>query len=393
MNIDQEYWRNMVSHAFFHPDAFKPPHVVVTSSHTGTQLHLNKDYVSAFVSQWPKQHYLRIILRGITTEGRREILRTFNVSPHFWAHVKSSLNELLGQRAVQQLLYPHSRDAQRENNVLVSCEQIVPAEDDIACNDEDWAHAVSAWEVEVGFAFAKGSLPVPLMPPFRLDDEDGVLPHDAKIADYLSSELSVTGDTASSVSFQYDTDFIRNLSYHSRLMQHAREPPLFIVEDTNISHPIMVNQRFLVQYVKAWSRTHPHIVWVHNADNCTLVAKCRVTSEYWRYCVTTAPSLMASMGDGNVLAAGDSCRLGTHFLTVTSSCSAESLHMWDAVWFALVAEWETSLPKVGPQWSPTKQLPSPSVSIKWSLPGNTVSPPPPPLSLLDKRSAVASFDL
>ena len=245
------------------------------------------------------------------------------------------------------------RDAQREANLLISHEG--DSSDTISCNDEDWTQTVNEWEVDNGFSFTKTTLPLPLMPPFTLDDTDSVSEHDTKISDYLKQELSMNDESAKSVSFQYDADFVRNLSYHARHMPQARVPPLFVVEDSMLSHPIMVNQTFLTKYVKAWSKVHPHLVWVHNAEQSTLVAKCRVTADFWKYCVNRAPQLQAEMGDGSVVPSQSGVKwLAKYKLTVTSSCSPESLQVWDGVWRKVVAEWDDSLPKTDPPWSPTR---------------------------------------
>eukprot|EP01059_Diplonema_ambulator_P011013 TRINITY_DN20998_c0_g1_i1.p1 TRINITY_DN20998_c0_g1~~TRINITY_DN20998_c0_g1_i1.p1 ORF type:complete len:1008 (+),score=261.18 TRINITY_DN20998_c0_g1_i1:52-3024(+) len=376
---DPEYWRNMVCHAFLVPSAFNAPHVMVSSSKSGKQLRLNKDYVSAFVQQWSQRHNIVItaVLQGV--QGQRDLARRFQASEQLWSFFKLKIHELLGQRAVQRLMYPHSKDAKRVDNFRITVEGLVMPEEPISCNEEDWLQAVLSWEVENGFSFTKTTLPVPLMPPFDLDMVGEGVPHDNKIAEYLQAELSTKGDSAAkSVSFQYDTDLIRNLAYHVRLMPTARQPPYFVVEDSQVSHPVMVNQGFLTRYVRAWGKINPHLIWVHNAATCTLIAKCRATSEFWKFCCTRGPALMASMGDGNVLTTKDStgkatCRLAMHMLTITSSSTPETLQLWDGVWCTIVSEWQANLPKADPQWSPTKQLSYPQ-------PGPYSPVPPPPFT-------------
>lgn len=149
-------------------------------------------------------------------------------------------------------------------------------------------------------------------------------------------------------------------------MPGARQPPLFIVEDTGLSHPLLINQQFLCRYVLAWGRAHPHMLWVHERERHILVARCRASDDFWGFLCERGPRLQTQMGGGRLVqtvgADGQPvCRLAMHLLVITSSASPEALTLWDGVWCAVLQEWESALDKAEPVWSPRRER-SPSLS-------------------------------
>ena len=190
------------------------------------------------------------------------------------------------------------------------------------------------------------------MPPFKLEDRE-CYTRERSISDYIKSELSPRRDgDPKSVWFHFDTDFVSNLAYHCRIMPGARQAPLYVVEDSTRTHPLLVNQQFLSRYVTCWSQVHNIVVWVHSTRNSTLVAKCRVTPDFWSFLLAKSPSAQSSMGGEHInTGKGKMCRM---MLTITCSVSSDSLEIWDGVWCSLIYDWESALPNAFPPWSPRR---------------------------------------
>eukprot|EP01065_Artemidia_motanka_P022457 TRINITY_DN26660_c0_g1_i1.p1 TRINITY_DN26660_c0_g1~~TRINITY_DN26660_c0_g1_i1.p1 ORF type:complete len:1093 (+),score=295.39 TRINITY_DN26660_c0_g1_i1:82-3279(+) len=340
---DQEVWRNLVLHAFVTPSAFDQPLAQVTSGQTGVKLQFSNAYVTGFMQQWPNRHPLRVSVRQ---QGPQQL--RFRSSPQCWLFIRDRLAELLDLRAVQRSLYPYSKDASRRENVAVS----VDGGEEVLCHSDDWAQAVGEWEGSQGFSFTQTMLPVPLMPPFRLLQESewrGQDPYTARIAASLRLKMQQQAVGDPSMSFQCDSDVVRNLAYHSRLTEGARAPPHFVLEDASLRHPLLVNQAYMLAYVQSWTAAYPHTIWVHDSEHQTLVARCRVDAAFWRFLCDRGPVLQNQVDGGRVVAAPAGgktvCHTALHLLSVTSSVGPDALSLWDGVWCAVVADWEARLPQ------------------------------------------------
>eukprot|EP01060_Flectonema_neradi_P016317 TRINITY_DN22919_c0_g1_i1.p1 TRINITY_DN22919_c0_g1~~TRINITY_DN22919_c0_g1_i1.p1 ORF type:complete len:469 (+),score=84.62 TRINITY_DN22919_c0_g1_i1:95-1501(+) len=349
---DNEMIRNAVCHSFLVPNALSPPHVQIHGK--GQPVSLNKNFVSKFAAAWPQQHphIVQVCGKGVTPVA-------FRTSENCFSFLKLRIEEFLGQRAVQQQLFPQTRDASRQNEMVVCIN--INNEDDIICSFDDWKQAVVEWQANCGFNFTQKRLPVPLMPAFRLDESCSSSSADEKAAALIQRELeSPTRMRHNSVSLELDVDFVRCLSYHIRLMPSARSPPLYVVEDASLSHPILVNQNFLTRYVEVWTSVHDVVIWVHDASS-SLLAKCRVTSEFWDYLRQRAavlgdvmknnPQKMITTRSGG----RNVCRIGVQILTISTSKSTEQLYVYDGVWCAIIAEWDDKLTKHKESWSPIRE--------------------------------------
>ena len=356
---DSEMIRNAVCHSFLVPNALSPPHVQIKGNAHPTSL--NRKFVADFASRWESEHphVIQLCGKAVTPVA-------FRVSERCFEFIKLRIEEFLGQRAVQVQLFPQTRDACRQNEMVICID--TSTQEDIICSFDDWRQAVSEWQSDCGFNFTRKRLPVPLMPAFKLDDNSGSSSADSKAAALIERELETPTrgpEGKNSVSLSLDVDFVRNLGYHIRLMPSARKPPLYVVEDASLSHPILVNQNFLTRYVGVWTAVHDVVIWVHDKKSA-LLAKCRVTDEFWDFLRTRASILGAVMKSNpqrmitTRTKGREVCRIGVQILTISTSKSTEQLLVYDGVWCAIVAEWDDNLTSPRERWSPQRDRSSPS---------------------------------